>query len=116
MPEICLQALADKAINIQVISTSEIKVSVLIAAEYTELAVRDVFSPGYAGAYKGKEILIDDDEEYFSNERFARPRMEVSEKNSAKEEIEAHGPPGRANTVWRVRAEAAAHGAPRAAR
>ena len=34
------QALADKAINIQVISTSEIKVSVLIAAEYTELAVR----------------------------------------------------------------------------
>jgi aspartate kinase len=34
------QALADKNINIQVISTSEIKVSVLIAAEYTELAVR----------------------------------------------------------------------------
>jgi aspartate kinase len=34
------RALADKAINIQVISTSEIKVSVLIAAEYTELAVR----------------------------------------------------------------------------
>jgi aspartate kinase len=34
------QALADKAINIQVISTSEIKVSVLIAADYTELAVR----------------------------------------------------------------------------
>jgi aspartate kinase len=33
-------ALADKAINIQVISTSEIKVSVLIGAEYTELAVR----------------------------------------------------------------------------
>jgi aspartate kinase len=33
-------ALADKAINIQVISTSEIKVSVLIAAEYTEFAVR----------------------------------------------------------------------------
>ena len=32
--------LAAKAINIQVISTSEIKVSVLIAAEYTELAVR----------------------------------------------------------------------------
>ncbi|HTI83282.1 MAG TPA: aspartate kinase, partial [Acetobacteraceae bacterium] len=31
------RALADKAINIQVISTSEIKVSVLIAAEYTEL-------------------------------------------------------------------------------
>ncbi|TDI58060.1 MAG: aspartate kinase [Alphaproteobacteria bacterium] len=32
--------LADKGINIQVISTSEIKVSVLIADEYTELAVR----------------------------------------------------------------------------
>ena len=34
------RALADQAINIQVISTSEIKVSVLISAEYTELAVR----------------------------------------------------------------------------
>ena len=34
------QTLADKGINIQVISTSEIKVSVLIAAEYAELAVR----------------------------------------------------------------------------
>jgi aspartate kinase len=34
------QALAAKGINIQVISTSEIKVSVLIGAEYTELAVR----------------------------------------------------------------------------
>ena len=33
-------ALAERGINIQVISTSEIKVSVLIAAEYTELAVR----------------------------------------------------------------------------
>ena len=33
-------ALAAKGINIQVISTSEIKVSVLIGAEYTELAVR----------------------------------------------------------------------------
>ena len=32
--------LASKGINIQVISTSEIKVSVLIGAEYTELAVR----------------------------------------------------------------------------
>ncbi|PCI60667.1 MAG: aspartate kinase, partial [Kordiimonadales bacterium] len=32
--------LADKGINIQVISTSEIKVSVIIDAEYTELAVR----------------------------------------------------------------------------
>ena len=34
------QALGEKGINIQVISTSEIKVSVLIAEEYTELAVR----------------------------------------------------------------------------
>ncbi len=34
------QTLADRGINIQVISTSEIKVSVLIAAEYTELALR----------------------------------------------------------------------------
>ncbi|HEX3349702.1 MAG TPA: aspartate kinase [Acetobacteraceae bacterium] len=33
-------ALAARGINIQVISTSEIKVSVLIGAEYTELAVR----------------------------------------------------------------------------
>ncbi len=33
-------ALADKGINIQVISTSEIKISVLVAEEYTELAVR----------------------------------------------------------------------------
>ncbi|GBQ31730.1 aspartate kinase [Gluconacetobacter sacchari] len=34
------RTLSDRNINIQVISTSEIKVSVLIAAEYTELAVR----------------------------------------------------------------------------
>ncbi len=34
------RTLAERAINIQVISTSEIKVSVLIAEEYTELAVR----------------------------------------------------------------------------
>ncbi|MDA0239092.1 MAG: aspartate kinase [Proteobacteria bacterium] len=34
------QALAEKGINIQVISTSEIKVSVLVDEEYTELAVR----------------------------------------------------------------------------
>jgi aspartate kinase len=39
---IMFRALADKAINIQVISTSEIKVSVLISAEYTELAVRSL--------------------------------------------------------------------------
>lgn len=34
------QALADKSINIQVISTSEIKISVLIDEAYTELAIR----------------------------------------------------------------------------
>ena len=34
------KTLADKNINILVISTSEIKISVLIAAEYTELAIR----------------------------------------------------------------------------
>jgi aspartate kinase len=38
------KTLADRGINIQVISTSEIKVSVLIAAEYTELAVRALHS------------------------------------------------------------------------
>ena len=35
-------ALAEKGINIQVISTSEIKISVLIAEEYTELALRSL--------------------------------------------------------------------------
>jgi aspartate kinase len=34
------ETLAKRGINIQVISTSEIKISVLIAAEYAELAVR----------------------------------------------------------------------------
>jgi aspartate kinase len=34
------KTLADKGINIQVISTSEIKVSVLVAEDYTELALR----------------------------------------------------------------------------
>jgi len=38
------RALAEKGINIQVISTSEIKVSVLVGAEYTELAVRALHS------------------------------------------------------------------------
>jgi aspartate kinase len=33
-------ALADRGVNIQAISTSEIKISVLIDAAYTELAVR----------------------------------------------------------------------------
>lgn len=35
-------SLSEKGINIQVISTSEIKISVLIAEEYTELAVRNL--------------------------------------------------------------------------
>jgi aspartate kinase len=34
------KALAERGINIQVISTSEIKISVLIAEEYAELALR----------------------------------------------------------------------------
>lgn len=34
------KALAEKGINIQIISASEIKISVIVAAEYTELAVR----------------------------------------------------------------------------
>jgi aspartate kinase len=34
------QALSERGINIQVISTSEIKISVLVAEEYTELALR----------------------------------------------------------------------------
>jgi len=38
------KTLAEKGINIQVISTSEIKVSVLIAEEYVELAVRTLHS------------------------------------------------------------------------
>lgn len=38
------KTLAEKGINIQVISTSEIKVSVLIAEEYTELALRALHS------------------------------------------------------------------------
>jgi aspartate kinase len=38
------RTLAERSINIQVISTSEIKVSVLIAQEYTELAVRALHS------------------------------------------------------------------------
>jgi aspartate kinase len=38
--KLMFQVLADKGINIMVISTSEIKISVLIAAEYMELALR----------------------------------------------------------------------------
>ena len=39
-PRPCSRALAERGVNIQVISTSEIKISVLIDAAYTELAVR----------------------------------------------------------------------------
>ena len=42
--QLMFKTLADKGINIQVISTSEIKVSVLIAEEYTELALRALHS------------------------------------------------------------------------
>ena len=42
--QLMFQTLADKGINIQVISISEIKVSVLIAEEYTELALRALHS------------------------------------------------------------------------
>ncbi|HEX3808748.1 MAG TPA: aspartate kinase [Rhizomicrobium sp.] len=42
--QVMFQTLAEKGINIQVISTSEIKVSVLIAEEYVELAVRALHS------------------------------------------------------------------------
>ena len=34
--------MAEKGINLQVISTSEIKISTLIEADYTELAVRSL--------------------------------------------------------------------------
>ena len=40
MAQTMFAALAEKGINIQVISTSEIKISVLVAEDYTELAVR----------------------------------------------------------------------------
>ncbi len=40
----CFQALADRGINIRAITTSEIKISVLIDASYTELAVRTLHS------------------------------------------------------------------------
>ncbi|WP_350335415.1 aspartate kinase [Coralliovum pocilloporae] len=40
----CFQALAEKGINIRAITTSEIKISVLIDSAYTELAVRTLHS------------------------------------------------------------------------
>ena len=38
--QLMFKTLSEKGINLQVISTSEIKISVLIAEEYTELALR----------------------------------------------------------------------------
>ena len=38
------EVLADRSINIQMISTSEIKISVVIAEEYIELAARALHS------------------------------------------------------------------------
>ena len=38
------EALAERNINVEVIATSEIKISVLIDEEYTELAVRALHS------------------------------------------------------------------------
>ena len=43
-------ALADKGINIQVISTSEIKISVLVSDTYTELALRFAIAYGLDAA------------------------------------------------------------------
>src|SRR5690606_23983404 len=40
----CFRGLADKGINIRAITTSEIKISVLIDSAYTELAVRTLHS------------------------------------------------------------------------
>ena len=38
--QLMFKTLSEKGINVQVISTSEIKISVLIAEEYAELALR----------------------------------------------------------------------------
>jgi Aspartokinases len=44
LPRKCSARLAEKGINIEAISTSEIKISVLIDAAYAELAVRTLHS------------------------------------------------------------------------
>src|ERR1700748_3610371 len=56
------RTLSDKGINIQVISTSEIKVSVLIAEEYVELAVRALHSAyeldaAQSSRFNGKKLM-----------------------------------------------------------
>ena len=56
----------------------------------TELAVRDVLSPGQILVNNDKHLVDDEDfydQEYFNNQRFAQPRLDVIQKNSAKEEI-----------------------------
>ncbi len=53
------RALSEKGINIQVISTSEIKVSVLVAADYKELAVRALHT---AFGLDGPEPAAQDEE------------------------------------------------------
>jgi aspartate kinase len=47
------RVLADESINIQAISTSEIKVSCLVAAKYTELAVRALHDAFELGKVRG---------------------------------------------------------------
>ena len=47
------KALSERGINIQVISTSEIKISVLVAEEYTELALRSLHSAYGLDAVEG---------------------------------------------------------------
>ena len=42
--QVMFSTMAEKNINIQVISTSEIKISILVAEEYTELALRALHS------------------------------------------------------------------------
>ena len=51
--QIMFDTLAEKGINIDVISTSEIKISVLIQADYTELAVRALHTAYGLDAVKG---------------------------------------------------------------
>src|SRR3546814_18641292 len=51
-------ALAERGINIQVISTSDIKVSVLIAEEYTELALRGLHTAYDIGSASCRERVL----------------------------------------------------------
>ena len=49
-------ALAEKGVNIQVISTSEIKISVLIDSAYTELAVRALHAAYSWTSFRGDRV------------------------------------------------------------